>query len=274
MPANFPEIWLDRVIQNLDNSNVATFLNGISEIDADVQQINQGTITEQNKIYVPVSDFEVDVLINNNTYPIEAQAYADGTVELTLDKLQTKVITLSDDQIMGSSYDKIDRITKSGVRAMTTTKYKKAIHAIAPMSDTATTPVIEASGDDDGTGRLRLTYKDLVKLKNACDKAGFNEGQKRLVLCQDHWNDLLLDRDNFGDQLVNYATRKPNPMIASFELHSYPVMPIYDNTGAKKPFGSVKTATDTTASVVFIPEAIGKKTGITKQIEFLIDITL
>ena len=268
MPANFPEVWLDRVRQNLDNSDVATFLEGVTELAVDVTQINEGTASEKNKIYVPTTDFEVDVLINNNTYPIPVQEYEDGTVEITLDKYQTKVITLSDDDIIGASYDKIDVVTRSGKRAIVTNKYKKAIHAIAPLAHTADTPVILATGGPDAltdpTGRKRLTYEDLVALKEACK--GF--GQTRLVLNESHWNDLLLDRKNFGNQLVDYAKGKPSPIIAGFELHKYEGdMPIYTSAKAKKPFGSIQDAPagDLVASVVFVKEAIAKKTGMTKQ---------
>ncbi len=269
MPQNFPEVWLGRVIQNLDNSDQASFLDGVPEIAVDVTQINQGQLSEKNKIYVPSTEFEVDVLINNTTYPIPVQVYDDGTIEITLDKLQTKVVTLSDDQIIGASYDKIDLVTKSLVRAVLSNKFKKAIHSIAPQTNTADTPVIAATGGADGltdpSGRKRLTYEDLVAFKQACDKAGWEAEGRRLVLCSDHWNDLLLDRKNFGNQLVDYAKGKPAPFIADFELHKYPVMPVYDNTGAKKPFGAVPVATDKTASVGFVKTRIAKKTGLTKQ---------
>ena len=107
MPANFPEIWLKRVIRNIDKNTAATFLDGIPELDADVTVINEGDVTEKNKIYVATTDFDVDVLINNTTYPIAAQVYTDGTVEITLDKYQTKVVTVTDDAVKGASYDKI-----------------------------------------------------------------------------------------------------------------------------------------------------------------------
>jgi hypothetical protein len=38
MPLNFPEIWLNRVIHNLDNTDKASFLEGISELDMNVTQ--------------------------------------------------------------------------------------------------------------------------------------------------------------------------------------------------------------------------------------------
>ena len=269
MPANFPEVWLGRVIQNLDSSDVATFLEGISEIAANVTQINQGTVSEKNKIYVPSTEFEVDVLINNTTYPLAVQTYADGTIEITLDKYQTKVVTLSDDQIIGASYDKIDVVTKALVRAIVINKFKKAIHAIAPQTNTTSTPVLAATGGSAGltdpSGRKRLTYEDLVAFKDACDKAGWEDEGRRLVLYNNHWNDLLLDRKNFGNQLVDYAKGKPSPVIANFELHKYAVMPVYDANGNKKPFGTAPVATDKTASVGFVKTRIAKKTGLTKQ---------
>lgn len=266
MPANFPEIWLGRVIENLTRAEVATFLEGIGEIAADVVQINAGELTEKNKIYVPTTEFEVDVLINNNTYPIDVQVYTDGTIEITLDKYQTKVVSLLDDVVIGASYDKIDQATKSLIRSILVAKFQKALHSFAPQSDTADTPVLQATGGPDAltdvNGRKRLSYEDLVEAKRRCK--GF--GDCRLVLTNDHWNDLLLDRKNFGNQLVDYAKGKPNPMIAGFELHQYEgEFPYYTSAGAKKAYGSIPDPTDTEASVIFVKEAIGKKTGITRQ---------
>lgn len=266
MAANFPEVWLDRVIQNLDNSDQATFLQGISELGVNVSQINEGMPSEMNKIYVPTTEFEVDVLVNNNTYPIPIQNYADGTIEITLDKYQTKQTPISDDQTIGASYDIIDVVTKSHTRSILVDKIKRAIHSIAPLGATADTPILEATGGPDGltdaSGRKRLTYEDLVEARKQCK--GFD--MPRIVLSPDHWADLALDRKNFGNQLVNYAKGQPNPMIAGFEIHKYDGdMPVYTSAKVKKPYGSVVGATDKVASVIFVKEAIAKKTGLTKQ---------
>ncbi len=263
MPANFPEVWLGRIRQNLDQSDKATFLDGIPEIAADVHQINQGTATEKNIIYVPTTDFETEVLINNNTYPIPFQEYEDDTIQITLDKYQTKVVTLKDDDTLGASYDKIDVVTKSGKRAIVTSKYKKAIHSIAPLSNTVSTPVIAVTGGPnalaDADGRKRLTYEDLVI-------AAGKFGEGRLVLNKLHWNDLLMDRKNFGDKLVNYVKGTLAPEILGFEIHKYDgAMPIFTAAKAKKPYGSIQDADDLIGSVFFDKEAIGKKTGVTKQ---------
>lgn len=269
MPANFPEIWLDRVIENIDNSDLAPWLEGVPELDADVTQLGEGTANESNIIHVATTDFDVDVLINNTTYPIPVQVYEDGTLSFSLDKYQTKVLTISDDQTMGASYDKIDIVTKKGTKSIVSTKFMKAIHSIAPTSDAAKTPVMFATGGPDALatpgGRLRLTYEDLVEFKSRCEAAGMPEGEIRLVLCNDHWNDLLLDRKNFGNQLVDYAKGKPNPLIAGFELFQYSKMPKYTAAGVKTAYGAVPGGTDKTASVAFVKEGIAKKSGLTKQ---------
>lgn len=257
MPLNFPEMWLKRVIHNLDKTDQATFLNGIAELNVDVTQINEGQMSEQNKIYVAATDFEVDVLINNDTYPLAVQNYSDSTIEITLDKYQTKPTSLSDDEIIGASYPKIDHVTRAHTHSIMSNKFKKAIHAIAPAADAAATPVHELLSD--------LSYDELVAFRKKCDDAGFEEDTIRLVLSPKHWNDLLKDRDRFGDLLVNYSTGKPAPMIAGFELHRYAGNPWYTSEGAKKAFGAAPTETDLQASVAFVKEAIAKKTGLTKQ---------
>jgi hypothetical protein len=266
MPKNFPEAWLNRVIQNLNNADQATFLEGIPEINAEINVINPGTATEKNKIYVPTTEFAVDILINNNSYPIPFQQYADNSVEITLDKYQTKVVELPDDQTLGASYDIIDTATRSMRRGIIVEKNQRAIHSIAPLEHTVKTPVIEATGGPDNlrdaTGRPRLTYEDLVATKEATK--GF--GECRLVLNETHWNDLLLDRKNFGNQLIDYAKGKPNPMIAGFEIHKYEgAMPIYTSAKKKKAYGTIQESGDKVASVIFVKEAIAKKTGLTKQ---------
>lgn len=268
MPLNFPEMWLKRVIHNLDNTDKANFLNGIAELDVDVTQINEGQMSEQNKIYVAATDFEVDVLINNSSYPLSVQNYSDETIEINLDKYQTKPTSLSDDVIIGASYPKIDFVTRAHTHAMLSNKFKKAIHAIAPAGETAATP-LQLITDENGN----LTYAELVMFRQKCDDAGFAEDSIRLVLCPKHWNDLLKDRKNFGDQLVNYATGKPNPLIAGFELYRYDGMPHYEvNDGGEDPdfytklaWGGAVTNTCKQASVAFVKEAIAKKTGLTKQ---------
>jgi hypothetical protein len=261
---NFPEIWVARVIQNLTNQSVAPWLDGIPELEADITVLEEGSASEVTVINIPRANFNPDVLVNNSVYPIPVQAYTDDTVVLAMDKYQTKATSVSDDQIVGSAYDKIDATTRSHVRAMLTKKFKKAIHSIAPTSDATATPVIAATGAVVG-GFATLTYEDLVALKGRFDADEVDPSGRRIVLSTRHWNDLLIDRKNFGDKLVNYNTGMPAPVIAGFELYQYNGNPLYTSAGVKKAFGAVKAAGDREGSVAFWDGGIAKKTGLTKQ---------
>tara|TARA_R100000306_G_C4376873_1_gene142301 strand:+ start:692 stop:1621 length:930 start_codon:yes stop_codon:yes gene_type:complete len=267
MPQNFPEVWADRFIQNLTDASLAPWLDGIPELSANVQVINEGTLTEKNVIYVAATDFEVELLINNNTYPIPVQQYDDDTLMFTLDKYQTKVTSINDDDVLGASYDKIDVITKGHKTSILEGKYQKAIHSLAPLTNTPATPVVVTTGGPDGlkdsTGRLRMAYEDLVAAKEATK--GF-KGEKRIVLTETHFNDLLLDRKNFGDKLVNYNEGTTAPKIAGFRIYQYDGdMPIFTSALAKKAYGAILEAGDREASVIFTTTGVAKKTGITKQ---------
>lgn len=253
MPKNFPEIWEGRVRQTLEGGSEASFLEGVTELDGEVTQMG-----EENVIHIPATQFNPEVLINNKTYPLALQEYDDQTIIVKLDKYQTKPSVVTDDQIVGANYDKIDAVTKAQTNSIASKKYKKAIHAIAPDQHSATTPVLSIKAN-------KCSYEDLVALKAQCDQLEWPEQGRRLVLSTKHFNELLLDRKNFGDLLVNYQQGKVSPVIAGFEIKTYIATPTYSQNGEKKAFGGAVEETDKTASVAFVVSNIAKKTGLTKQ---------
>lgn len=266
MPLNFAEVWLNRVRKTLSAATSAPWLDGIPELDVAVIEVGSGSASESNIIHIPTSSFRPDVLINNSTYPIALQAYTDAEVTVQLDKYQTKVTTLSDDQVIGASYDRIDSATRSHTEAILIKKYSKGIHALAPAGNTANTPVINTTGADDGTGRKRLVYADLVAMKGKFDVMEIPAAGRRLVLSTDHWNDLLLDRENFGDILVKYTTGEVMPTLAGFEIYQFVANPYFAAVAKTKVvFGVAPGAGDYRASVAFYVPNVVKKTGITKQ---------
>ena len=266
MPQNFPEVWLGRVRTQLTTQDVAPWLDGIEELDTPVIELGSGSAGESNIIHVPISTFAPDVLINNTTYPIATQAYDDDTIDIKLDKYQTKSTTLSDDQVIGASYPKIDAATKSHIVAINSKKYAKAIHAIAPAANAAGTPVIPTTGEAIN-GRKRFTFVDLVSMKDAFDKLEVPEVGRRIVLSTDHWNDLLVDESNkaYNKLIVDFKTGQPAPIIAGFEVYSYISTPYFTTAGAKVAFAAVPGGTDNRASVAYYVGNIVKKTGLTKQ---------
>lgn len=267
MPQNYPEQWLNRVINNIVQNTEAPWLGGISEYDTSIIEAGSGTAGETNLIHVATSDFDPDVLINNTTYPLAVQAYTDDSVTIALDKYNTKATSVSDDKIIGSSYTIIDNVTGKHTKAILKKKFMKAAHAIAPSANGAATPIVLTLGDGtEASGeRLRFTYNTLIAFKDACDKAGMPEMGRRLVLCSDHWNDMLRDRALFGDQMVNYTTGKVLN-IAGFEIFQYLGNPYFNTAGtAKLAFGATPSAGQYQCSFAFIPENIALKTGMTKQ---------
>lgn len=259
MPLNFPEVWSARVITLLNTLNIAPWLDGIPELDTEVIEMGSGSTSESNVIHLPVENFKPDVLINNTTYPIALQSFTDTEAIIQLDKYQTKVTTLSDDQIMGASYQRIDSATRGHVNQISSTKYQKAIHAIAPSTNTLNTPVVEL-GDHAGD-----VYKAIVALKAEFDKQHIPMEGRRLVLCPDHYNALLNDRERFGNTLQNMNSGQVAPNIAGFEIYQYVGTPLYTSAGVKKAWGAIPANGDQPASVAFYKENIAKKTGLTKQ---------
>lgn len=272
MPSTFPEVWLKRVILIITSLTAAPWLDGIPELDVQVVEMGSGSLSELNAIHIPIETFEADVLINNTTYPIAQQAFSDGEVIIQLDKYQTKVTTLSDDQIIGAAYSKIDSVTASHTRAMLKNKFRKAIHALAPAADTTDTPILVATGDEVTVGKRRqLTYNDIVRAKDKLDQMDCPEEGRRLVLSTDHYNDLLTgtDRNSMATLLADINKGKVAPMIAGFEIYSYLGNPYFsqneDDEWEKNPFGAVVTGTDRKGSVFFLATNVAKKTGNTKQ---------
>lgn len=268
MPALYPELWRTRVAKLLSFTDSAPWLDGIEEIDTEVIEMGSGSASEQNLIHIPLENFDVEVLLNNSSYPLAEQAFTDDEAVVKLDKWETKVTTLSDDQVMGASYKRIDNITRPHTRALLENKFTKAIHALAPAADSTDTPVIKTTGALNN-GRRQFTYEDLVALKRACDAAKMSKVDRRLVLSSDHWNDLLLDRDRFANQLNNIAEGEVAPKIAGFKIYQYDANPYFhDDTGTltRTAYGAVVTpGTDFQASVVFDGGNVAKKNGLTKQ---------
>ncbi|RQO78107.1 hypothetical protein DBR40_09155 [Pedobacter sp. KBW01] len=256
MPQNFPEAWNGRVRQLLSTAHEAPFLADIPELEADITEIG-----EENVIHVALETFAPDVLINNTTYPIEVQEFEDGTKLVTLDKFQTKATRISEDAAIGASYPKIDNATRGHVRQISRSKYKKAMHAIAPATNTNATPILTLP--DNYTPED--VYKLLVTMKGKFDDMEVPEDGRRAVLATDHYNALLLSDKRNITKLTDPVTGKITYMIAGFEVFQYVANPYYTAAGAKLPFGSTPGGTDKKASVFYWLDNIGKKTGLTRQ---------
>ncbi len=255
------EVWTGSVKQELSEAENATFLDGIEDYSRYVSAVGD----EMQVIHLVYMGVSPDVLINNTTYPIAEQNLGESDIPITLDKYQTKVTPVTDDELYALSYEKITLVKSKHAKAIAIAKFMKAIHALSPSANTANMPVIVTTGADDGTGRKKLVWADIVRFKRQLDKLGIPIVGRRLVLCTDHENDLLELDPKFKDQYYNAESGKPYSRLG-FEFHSYVANPYYNPTTlVKLSFGAVPAGTDRQATVFFSVARAAKATGWTKM---------
>jgi hypothetical protein len=255
------EMWTGKVVEEFSNLEKDSFLQGIEDCSRYVSAVGDETQVI-HLVYMGVSP---DVLINNTTYPIPEQELGEEDIVITLDKYVTKQTPITDDELYALTYDKIATVKGKHGKSIARNKIKKAIHSLAPSGATVAMPVLLTTGADDGTGRKRLTPADLIRLKKELDDLEVPEEGRRLVLCNDHVNDILSWEQKFTDQYYNYKSGKVSDFFG-FETFDYTGNPYYNpTTKAKLAFGAVPAGTDRKASVFFTLERAAKAQGWTKM---------
>ena len=152
-------------------------------------------------------------------------------------------------------------------QALLVKKYAKAIHALAPDSNAAKTPVLKTTGDVEGgaaTGRRMMQRSDIIALKKKFDVMQVPTEDRRLVLCPDHVNDLLMQDQKFAEQYYNYTTGKIANLYG-FQVYEFVNNPVYKAAGTKVAFGTAAGANEFQASVAFYGKMTFKATGSTKM---------
>lgn len=260
----YQEVWTGEVIKKFrTEDNAVAWLSRVKDYSGFVRP---GTDKEADVIHLVSIGVDPDVLINNNTYPLEIQKRTDGNLSISLDKYQTKPTAITDDELRALSYDKMGVTIELHTEAVNETKYEKAIHSIAPTGDTAATPVLVTTGAAVSATdkRLMLKREDIIALKSKFDLAKIPVSGRVLVLCPEHIQDLLLADQKFADQYYNYTTGKIANLYG-FEVYEFGGCPMYKvSTKDKVAYGAVADNTMKQASVAFHTSRVAKATGTTK----------
>lgn len=256
MATVYTEIWTGELVKSLRGGLDGTWLDGVPD---------QSSIVENDVIHLVDVGVDPDVLINNTTYPIPLQALDDSDIAVQLDKFQTKVTPITDDELYAISYDKMARVKESHANALNDSEFRKAAHALCAASNTATTPVLKTTGEADENNRLRLTPEDLVNMKRSLDKLKVPVDNRRLVLCPDHVNDLLLVSQNFREQYNIDRNSGKVGTLYGFTIYEYAGTPLYTTAGAKKAVGATASTGEFQCSFAFYTPRIFKATGSTKM---------
>ena len=253
----YKEIWTGEMVKTLRGLLEGTWLDGVPDNSA---------LVNNDVIHLVDVGVDPDVLINNTTYPIPLQALDDSDIAISLDKFQTKVPPITDDELYAISYDKISRVKESHSNAINDSKFAKAAHALCANENTATTPVLATTGDRDATtGRLKMTMKDVIAMKRALDNLKVPVGDRRLVLSSDHVNDLLEADQNFKEQYnINRGEGKIGRLYG-FDIYEFGNNPFYTTAGKKKAVGATTSAGEFQCSFAFYTKRVFKASGSTKM---------
>lgn len=259
MAGVYTEVWTKQVVKQFEQGMKDTFLDGV----LDYSQYVTGD-SESQVIHSTYFGVEPDVLINNSTYPIAIQELNGEDIPINLDKYQTKATPITDDELGALSYDKMGLVKVAHGDAITRNRLKKAIHAFGPASHTADHPVLLTTGPF-VNGSKRLIWADIIALRQAYADAGIEIEGLRLVLCQRHVNDLLLEENSeFKKLYANFTNGVVNSNLG-FEIRQFDNNPWY-TVSTKLSFGSIpNTTTASQASVCFPLRKTGKASGITKM---------
>jgi hypothetical protein len=265
----YTEVWTGEQVKAFrDDVASLGWLNAIPSYD---QYVRPGVGSEADIIHLISVGADPEVLVNNTTYPIAIVALPDGDKAISLDKYQTTATPVTDDELHAISYDKMASVVERHTHAVNETKYAKAIHALAPQSHSAATPVLKTSGGvaPEG-GRKMLVRVDIISLKKAFDKLKCPVKGRILVLCPDHVADMLSNDQKFGEQYYNYTSGKITSLYG-FEVYEYTACPYFTQptTGdgatpaTKVAYKGVPDATATQASVAFYAPRMFRATGST-----------
>lgn len=245
------EVWINQI------------LSGFYPDDSFLQKAKDFSgFVENDRLHIASAGIDPKVLINNTTYPIKTVEREDDDNEIVLDKFETENTLVRRPEAIEYSYDKLESVISQHRATLRKSVAMKAIHAYAPTADTTDTPVIHTSGLATA-GRKRLTFADILALKERFDDADIPLTDRYIVLHPKHVTDLLLQDTELFKNLTNIKDGKPF-QFAGFGFYSFAQMPVYsvkDGALTKVAFNAVKPANAQFASVAFYAGEVMKADG-------------
>lgn len=249
------EIWLSDIMEAFYPDS--SFLNEARGMDQFV---------DNDKINLAEAGIEPSVLINNTTYPVPFAERSDTPLDITLDYFDTEGTVIRNAELAELAYDKRGSIVAQHKNALLKKFAMRAIHAYAPASDAALTPVIAASGNAWGSFKS-LSFADLLDMASRFDMLDV-EGTRVLVLHPVHYRQLVKEDLALMKDIINGGKD-----LFGFKPYRYSKTPTFNkSTGAKAAFGAAAApSTDTISSVVFVGNEVMKARGTFDMFERLND---
>ncbi len=243
------EVWVSQLKENFYPES--SFLKKV---------LDYSGLVNNNKIHIASAGIDPKVLVNNTTYPIKIVGRDDTDNELPLDKFETENTIVRRPEAIEYSYDKLESVLRQHRATLQKAVAVKAAHSISPNSDTDDTPIVPTSGET-VNGRKRLTFENILELKERFDAAEIPMDKRYLVLHPKHVSDLLMQDMKLFKNLTNIVDGEPIK-FAGFGCLSFSHMPTYNYNGGsytKVAYGG--KGTDNFASFAFYMDEVMKADG-------------
>ncbi|URC13950.1 hypothetical protein [Flavobacterium sp. B183] len=111
------------------------------------------------------------------------------------DKLDTDLTIVTDKSLRAMAFDRESELRRLHNEAFRMGVRDYALRKIAPKENTSKTPILRTTGEDDGTGRKKMKYSDMIKYYSLAEGLNFTDwAQVFMILCAEHRQDLIEDR--------------------------------------------------------------------------------
>ena len=244
------EIWISQLMEKFYPDTA--FLNHVR---------NMSELVEYDKINLAEAGMDPKVLINNTTYPVPVVKREDKPIAIELDLFETENTIVRRPETIEYSYNQLESVIMGHRNSLRVRTGEKAAHAIAPQKDDTYTPVIETTGNDDGSGKKQISTSDILRLKRRFDEAEVPLEMRYLVLNPRHVEQLLVENVKLYKDISNHADGSIF-RFAGFNILEFTRLPKYDlNTGEKVAFGAESTESHTDCSIAFYGPEVMRADG-------------
>jgi hypothetical protein len=241
------EVWLAEIQEGFYADDM--FINECRDLSAFV---------ENDIINLAEAGVDPAVLINNTTYPIDISDREDLPIAIEIDTFDTENTAVKNIEAIELAYDKLASVVRGHKNALRMAIMEKAAHAIAPGTDGTFTPKMVTTGANDGTGRLRMTFADILRLRTRFNQAEIPAEGRVIVLSAAHEEDLELENKDLYNQILGKG------VIYGFKIYNLADtrLPRYHKTtGAKIAFGASVTSDHRYASIAFQKDEVCRAKG-------------
>ena len=212
------QVWINQIKEGFYPER--SFLNKVEDFT---------DLVDNDMLHFPSAGIDPKVLINNSTYPIKIVGREDEDNAIVLDKFETENTLIRRPDAIEYSYDKLDSVIRQHRSTLQTTTARKAAHAFAPSKDTNETPLVLTTGAA-SRGCKRITFEDLLALKERFDDALIPLEDRYIILHPRHVTDLLLEDVKLFKELTDIKDGEPTK-FAGFGCYQFPFMPTYKASG-------------------------------------------